>query len=90
MGLPETSVFNAQLSTGIIRVGAYDYDKDEFEKQLDDKESMESDQKEMESLLLENQVKNTDPDRQESEEEKQNNLKEAGQSKDDYNVVFEV
>ena len=91
MGLPEKNIFDAKLTGGTIKVGAIDYDPDAFEKQLEDKEQMESDQADMESLLLENEVKNSDPDRQVSDEEKKSNLEDANKSQDEetYMMVFD-
>lgn len=88
--LPSKGVLDAKLTGGKQKVGALDYDPEAFEKELEDKEAMEANQKEMESMLMENQVKNTDPDRdvEDDVEEKKKNLKDADKSKDDETFIL--
>jgi phage-related protein (TIGR01555 family) len=88
--LPSKGVLDAKLTGGKQKIGALDYDPDAFEKELETVEEMEALHEEMDLSIKENQVKNTDPDRQDLKDDKQDNLKDAGQSKDEYNVVFEV
>lgn len=70
LDLPSKGALDAKLTGGGQNIGALDYDKDAFERDMEDKEQMEKDNELLDQMLKENQVKNSDPDRQESDDEK--------------------
>jgi phage-related protein (TIGR01555 family) len=89
LGMPEVNILGPKFAGGKQKIGAIDaLDVGAFEKDLKNKEQMELDREETENLIREADLK--EKIENPTADDKKENIKDAGKSKDNYNVVFEV
>ncbi len=84
LDLPSKDALDAKLTGPTIKVGALNYDPEAFERDLEDREKMESLNEELDLEMKENQVKNSEI------EAKQANLESANKSSQDDEFTFKL